>query len=320
MSESPQLTVPTNQKINLSTAPLAVEQDKSKLPKITVITPSYNQANYLRETCRSIVEQNYPNLEWFICDGGSTDGSVDVIKDFEPHLAWWTSEKDRGQTDALNKGYARATGEISCFVNSDDTLEAGALHYAARAFTPEVNWIVGWAVYFDNAGDEWVYGPQSTARPIDMFLHNPVPQISSFWRTSARDKVGLFDEAYQWSFDYEYWMRLYFKAGWKPTMVRRCLGGFRLHMESKSVALGTRFIGENTRLRDTYGTYLNAAEKTQLAETQLKLEAEQAELAAWDALKAGDVKLARTKSWQAVKQNTRSSSAWKSFYCALRGR
>lgn len=316
----PEFTIPTNQKIDLSTAPRPLETDPASLPRITVITPSYNQGNYLRETCRSILEQNYPNLEWFIVDGGSTDNTVEVIREFQPHLTWWTSEKDRGQTDALNKGYARATGDICCFVNSDDILKPGVLHYAARAFTPDVNWIVGWAVYFDNAGDEWVYGPLSTRQPTDMFLHNPVPQIASFWRTSARDKAGLFDEAYQWSFDYEYWMRMYFKAGWRPKMVRRCLGGFRLHVESKSVSLGTKFIGENQRIHDSYRSHLSTAEQAELTRQQVLLDGDRAVLAAWDALKAGDTPTARKHAWAAVRLQKSSMPAWKSLLCALRGR
>ena len=120
-----------------------------------------------------------------------------------------------------------------------------------------MNWVVGWAKYFDNAGDEWVYAPQRADRPIDFFLHNPIPQISSFFRTEAFKKVGPFTERYLWSFDYEYWMRLYFRAGWRPTFVRRCLGQFRLHMESKSCSKPDNYGPDNKKLHDEYLPFLS---------------------------------------------------------------
>ena len=102
----------------------------SALPKITVITPSFNQAKYLQATIDSVLSQNYPNLEWLVVDGGSKDGSVDLIKKYEQHFTWWVSEKDRCHPHALNKGFERATGEITCFVNSDDL--AGTRRAAVR--------------------------------------------------------------------------------------------------------------------------------------------------------------------------------------------
>jgi glycosyltransferase involved in cell wall biosynthesis len=163
------------------------------LPKITVVTPSFNQGHYLEATFKSVLAQDYPNLEWFVVDGGSKDNSVDLIKKYEKHFAWWISEKDRNHPHALNKGYEKATGEIFCFVNSDDLLRPGALHYVAKKFAePNTDWVVGWATYFEDSGDEWEYSVKKTQRPIDWFLHNPVPQISSFWRTEAYKKAGPF--------------------------------------------------------------------------------------------------------------------------------
>ena len=104
------------------------------LPKITVVTPSFNQGHYLEATFKSVLAQDYPNLEWFVVDGGSKDNSVDLIKQYEKHFTWWVSEKDRNHPHALNKGYEKATGEIFCFVNSDDLLRPGALHYVAKKF------------------------------------------------------------------------------------------------------------------------------------------------------------------------------------------
>src|SRR5688500_14958549 len=188
------------------------------LPKITIVTPSYNQGHYLEETFKSILDQDYPNLEWFVVDGGSKDNSVDLIRKYQKHFAWWVSEKDRNHPHALNKGYARATGDLFCFVNSDDTLEPGVLHYVAKQFTDAdakgepIDWVVGWAKYFEDNGDEWYYPPKDTHRAIDWLIANPVPQIASFWRTNVKDKIGDFTEKYLWSFDYEYWLRMYFKG------------------------------------------------------------------------------------------------------------
>ena len=159
--------------------------------KITVVTPSFNQGRYLEETLLSIIRQKYPNLEWFVVDGGSTDNSLDIIRRHEGHFAWWVSEKDRNHAHALNKGYSRATGDVFCFVNSDDTLEPGALNYVARQFRdPGVKWVVGWAKYFQDDGDQWPYPPKQMSRPVDFLVVNPVPQIASFWRTEALGLVG----------------------------------------------------------------------------------------------------------------------------------
>jgi glycosyltransferase involved in cell wall biosynthesis len=104
------------------------------LPKISIITPCYNAARHIEETIRSILEQGYENLEYIIIDGGSTEGTTDIIKKYESHLAYWVSEPDRGQSDAINKGIARATGEVFNWINADDYLEKGALHLVASEF------------------------------------------------------------------------------------------------------------------------------------------------------------------------------------------
>src|SRR5215831_1246876 len=104
-------------------------------PRISVITPSFNQQRFIEQTIRSVLLQKYPNLEYIIIDGGSTDGSIDIIKKYEPHLTYWESQRDRGQSHAINKGFARATGEILCWLNSDDYYLSGALHTVAKALS-----------------------------------------------------------------------------------------------------------------------------------------------------------------------------------------
>jgi glycosyltransferase involved in cell wall biosynthesis len=321
MTMSAAIPKPMGQTIDQSLAPTDESADLDNLPKITVVTPSFNQAKYLQQTIKSVLAQGYPNLEWLVVDGGSKDDSVDVIKQYQQHFAWWVSEKDKGHPDALNKGYSRATGEIFCFVNSDDLLEPGALRYVGRTFRdkPQTNWVVGWAKYFDNANDEWVYGPQPTDRPIDFFLHNPIPQISSFWRTSAFKTAGPFRLKYPWAFDYDYWMRLRFISQWKPVQVRRCLGAFRLHMESKTCSAPQTYGPENAALREEYAQYLTPAEAKQWRKEARQEQKSRSLLDVWEALKQKDIPAARRLALKQVMGGGWSAESWKVLACALRG-
>src|ERR1051325_2361432 len=122
---------------------------------ISIVTPSYHQARYIEETIQSVLSQDYPQIEYIIVDGGSTDGSVNIIKKYEDQLAWWTSEKDEGQTDAINKGFARAKGDILAWINSDDTYEPGAVTAAAQYLHehPDVGMVYGDCNYIDRSGN-----------------------------------------------------------------------------------------------------------------------------------------------------------------------
>ena len=156
-----------------------------QLPRITLVTPSFNQAPFLDMTIRSVLDQNYPNLEYFVMDGGSTDHSVDVIKKYEKQIAWWVSEKDKGQSNAINKGFARATGDLYAYINSDDTLAPGALHAAAQAYQQGHKWITGWVMYLEPGGDEWPQLPRPMYNGVDWFLYNPICQQGTYWAAST---------------------------------------------------------------------------------------------------------------------------------------
>lgn len=291
------------------------------LPKITIVTPSFNQGHYLEETFKSILVQDYPNLEWFVVDGGSKDNSLDLIRKYEKHFAWWVSEKDRNHPHALNKGYAKATGDIFCFVNSDDTIDPGVLHYVAKQFKdPKVDWVVGWAKYFDDSGDEWYYPPKATDRAVDWLIANPVPQIASFWRTSVKDKIGDFTEKYLWSFDYEYWLRMYFKAGMRPKVARRCMGGFRLQPNSKTVSKPENYIPDNKGLLEEYGAYLTPAQRAYVKKEIKKKVNRNLQTQAWVALKSGDTRKARQVAKAAVVERPLSIEAWKTAYYAYKAK
>ena len=142
------------------------------LPKISIVIPSYNQGQFLEETILSVVDQQYPDLELFVVDGGSNDTSVDVIKKYEQHLTWWVSEKDKGQSDAINKGFARATGEIVSWLCSDDLYTPGTLHKVAGYFSQQdssVGLIYGGITTFKNGVDlksNWGY----KSSPVERYL------------------------------------------------------------------------------------------------------------------------------------------------------
>ncbi|RLF26835.1 MAG: glycosyltransferase, partial [Thermoplasmata archaeon] len=123
-------------------------------PRITIVTPSYNQGRFLEETILSVINQDYPNLEYFIIDGGSNDNSVDIIKKYEDKIDWWVSEPDEGQSDAINKGFSKATGDFLTWVNSDDILLPGALDTVCKVVkeNPSVQWIAGNTVWIDADG------------------------------------------------------------------------------------------------------------------------------------------------------------------------
>ena len=183
------------------------------LPKISIVTPCFNHAEFLEKTILSVLAQNYPDLEFIIMDGGSTDGSVDVIKRYEKHLAHWVSEKDRGQSHAINKGFHKATGDVLTWLNSDDCLELGALHLIAdhvRRY-PNAGTFVGHGRIVDTAGKE-IYFKKPGELTFEGFCQwldgGNFMQPSCFFRRSAWDLVGPLDENTHIAFDLDCWLRM----------------------------------------------------------------------------------------------------------------
>jgi glycosyltransferase involved in cell wall biosynthesis len=293
------------------------------LPRITIVTPSFNQADYLEETMRSVLDQNYPDLEYIVIDGGSTDGSVDIIKKYADRLAYWVSEKDTGQTNALNKGFARATGQIHGFINSDDIINPGALKTVAEAFNGGAQWMVGWAQFINAEGLDWPAVVGSMGDPVDWFIANPVPQQATYWSAQVHRQMGTLDENYNFAFDFEWWMRLRFKANLTPHIIRRPLGKFRLHSASKTVQFGdfdTSFDFEDHKIRMAYLHYLSPAQRLRFQWRYRRSNAEKARIRGWMALKRKDVPAARKHAAQCVRRKVLSPESWRLLYCSLRGR
>jgi glycosyltransferase involved in cell wall biosynthesis len=205
-------------------------------PLVSIITPSYTQVRFLEETIHSVLEQDYPCLEYIIVDGGSTDGSLEIIQRYAHRLAWWVSEPDRGQTDALNKGFARASGEIFAWLNSDDVYLPGAVARAVEVVEahPEASLIYGDADLVDGKGSFIEHFP---ARQTDLrrMLRGSVhiPQQASFFRSLLWPLVGPLDPVYYFAMDYALWLRLAQHGPFVYTPQR--WANFRLHSSGKTL-------------------------------------------------------------------------------------
>lgn len=225
------------------------------LPRISIVTPSYNQARFLGETMESILSQDYPNVEYIVVDGGSTDGSVEIIKRYERHLAYWVSEKDGGQSDAIMKGFDRVTGEIFTWVNSDDVLFPGCLRQIAQAYVEhrEPDLIHTNACYIDAESriTRFVRVPCQSRFMFFRGVWNVVAP-TLFYKTSFFRSVGGLNKAYYLSMDFDVWMRMML-AGARTAHVGRYLGGFRWHPRSKTVvSLGERRTCEDSETTEIF--------------------------------------------------------------------
>ena len=218
-------------------------------PKVSIITPSFNQARFLEQTMRSVLEQDYPNIEYIVIDGGSSDGSLEIIQKYADRLAYWQSQKDKGQTDAINQGFARATGEILAWLNSDDILYPGAVSAAVRQLHthPEVGMVYSNCQWINADGKVIGNFPaaQTNLKKLRRgYVH--IPQQTSFFRTELWRKVGPLDDSFYFAMDYDLWTRL---ATHSPLLyVPELWAAFRLHEGAKSIAADDRCWPEMLRV------------------------------------------------------------------------
>lgn len=218
-------------------------------PKITLVTPVLNAARYIEEAIRSVVYQGYPNLEYLIVDGGSTDGTVEIVRKYEQYLAWWVSEPDQGLYPALNKGFARSSGEIMGWINGTDMLHVGSLFVIGSVFRtfPQVEWITGTATFFNEQGMPTVVRPLQRWSRI-RFLANGnryIQQESTFWRRSLWEKAGGYVDASLKLFsDCELWARFFRYASLYT--VGTLIGGYRCHQDS----LGSQNVDKMQRIEN----------------------------------------------------------------------
>ena len=226
-------------------------------PRITVVTPSFNQGRFIEETILSVVGQQYPNLEYIVIDGGSTDASVEVIKKYERHLAHWVSEPDRGQAHAINKGFAKATGRILAWLNSDDMYLPGALACAASALKADdgPGLLFGNCLHFVE-GEEQAYGSDVRAahETMNLTLADYIIQPSTFWTRSAWEAAGPLDESLNFGFDWEWFIRAR-KTGVAFVPADKYLSLYRIHGAHKTGTGGERRLQE---LATIYGRHAGA--------------------------------------------------------------
>jgi glycosyltransferase involved in cell wall biosynthesis len=204
-------------------------------PRIALVTPVYNSSKYIEATILSVIAQNYPSLDYFIVDGGSTDGTVDIIRKYESKISGWISEPDRGMYDALNKGFARTSGEVMGWISATDMLHMGGLAVAASVFRdlPEVEWITGRPTLYCEEGMtvEISRLPRFARYRFLAGANRAIQQESTFWKRSLWEKAGgRMDDSRRMAHDFELWVRFFRHAKLFP--VDALIGGFRAHHDS----------------------------------------------------------------------------------------
>ena len=207
-------------------------------PRVSIVTSSYNQGRFIEETIRSVLLQGYPNLEYIIMDGGSTDNSLEIIKKYEPWLSYWVSEPDRGQSDAINEGFGKSTGEVMAWLNSDDIYVRGTIPFITDYFRsdPQYELLYGEAWYIDENSYR-VEPCRNIRRQFEkryMLNRDPIVQPTAFWRRSLWVNVGQLDLGLTWGFDWDFFIRAYLNT--EPHYIPQFFANYRLHghMKTKS--------------------------------------------------------------------------------------
>ncbi len=276
-------------------------------PTITVVTPSYNQGPYLEETIDSVLSQGIADLEYIIVDGGSTDESVEVIKRHARHLTWWVSEKDRGQSHAINKGIARSTGRWLAYLNSDDVYLPGALRSLldGLAAAPGAEWIAGGVIGFGTPEmpvHEW-HLPVVPRGMLDLLSSRfQMAQPGHVWSRELVNRVGGFDESLRYLFDINLYAGL-IAHGVRCHDLRRPVAGYRFHATSKTVAEGQLFEKEWDIIRARYVTSLGPVDRLRAAHRIGLVKAQALAVAAAAKAEGGDRAAARAGFARALRRH-----------------
>ncbi len=257
-----------------------------KWPEITIVTPSYNQGRFLEATIRSVLLQGYPNLEYIIIDGGSSDDSVEIIKKYENWIDFWVSEPDQGQSHAINKGFERATGQILAWLNSDDMYSPDALWCVGEIFNSRKGDVVsGHAVFVDeNGAREGRYdaSPVNVDRLLDVRGGFSAPQQSTFWSRLCWERNGPLSEDLHYVMDYDYWIRMA-ASGEEWIILDKDLSFFRHHGAQKTADLSMnaqmlqerrrvleRFLSSNLCTRSLFKTTVRGLRENRVKEVRVR--------------------------------------------------
>jgi glycosyltransferase involved in cell wall biosynthesis len=229
----------------------------TELPCVSIVTPSYNQAQYLEETILSVLDQDYANLEYIVMDGGSTDGSVEIIRKYTDRLAYWTSEPDEGQSDAINRGFEKSTGQILAWLNSDDTYEPGTIQAVVDEFLahPEARLVYGEGWYIDDEGLRIRPCSFVQSRFPSNYIYNrdPILQQAAFWTRALWDEVGPLNQSLNWVFDWDWFIRAYHKTSFH--YVPKILANYRVHPQAKTRTQDIQRRMEHAWITSTYGAW-----------------------------------------------------------------
>lgn len=224
--------------------------------RISIVTPSFNQGEFLEETIQSVISQNYPNLDYIIIDGGSTDGSIEIIKKYEKYLSYWVSEKDNGLYDALEKGFQRSSGEIMGWINSDDLLHRNSLYVLSNIFTNNnhINWLQGRPSVYDESGmtvdvHDHVYSKYHFY--LKQYITGRlIQQESTYWRRSLWQKAGAsILTPYKYAGDFELWIRFFRYELLHYT--NALIGGYRFRTSQLSRSYKAEYLAECSAIIDS---------------------------------------------------------------------
>jgi glycosyltransferase involved in cell wall biosynthesis len=245
-------------------------------PKISIVTPSFNQGQYIEETILSVLNQGYPNLEYIIIDGGSTDNTVPILKKYQDKITYWVSEIDRGQSHALNKGFSKATGEIFAYLNSDDCYYPKTLFEVANSFLEEKSkedlLLIGncyWATNFDDINGKLDIPSFPKDLKAALLKKMIAPQASMFW--TMRHHNLKFYEQLRFCMDFEFWLQL-IKNNYKIIRVDKLFSLFRQHQEAKTHTIENVMWAELIGVTNIYKSYLDEKGALDVSKVNLQIE------------------------------------------------